>query len=289
VRTTFRGLPTLLIAVEMERIGRRVRRLAVQGDTATMNRLAAQEKGVVISDNIAHLHRMNLGDTVELVSPEGTLRLPVVGVLRDFSNQTGSIFIERSLYQRHWRDDSVDIFRVYLRAGASAGDVRQRIYDRFAGERRLFVLMNQEVKSYIDGITNQWFAMTYIQTVVAVLVAILGIVNTLTVSIADRRRELGVLRAVGGLRTQIRRAVWMEAIAIGSIGLGLGLAVGAVQLYYILEVVRRDFTGMDLGYHFPGGVALLLIPVILGAALVSALLPGEQAVRTSLVEALEYE
>ena len=59
---------------------------------------------------------------------------------------------------------------------------------------------------------------------VAVLVAILGIVNTLTVSITDRRRELGVLRAVGGLRNQIRGTIWMEALAIGIIGLVLGIA-----------------------------------------------------------------
>ena len=70
------------------------------------------------------------------------------------------------------------------------------------------------------------------QIAVAVLVAVLGIVNALTVSITDRRRELGVLRAVGGLRRQIRGTVWMEALGVGVIGLVLGLALGAVQLYY---------------------------------------------------------
>ena len=69
------------------------------------------------------------------------------------------------------------------------------------------------------------------QIAVAVLVAILGIVNTLTVSITDRRRELGVLQAVGGLRSQIRRTIWIEALSIALIGLVLGFALGAVQLY----------------------------------------------------------
>ena len=63
------------------------------------------------------------------------------------------------------------------------------------------------------------------QIAVAVLVAILGIVNTLTVSITDRRRELGVLRAVGGLHGQIRRTIWIEALSVGSFGLVLGLAL----------------------------------------------------------------
>ena len=79
----------------------------------------------------------------------------------------------------------------------------------------------------------------------------LGIVNTLTVSIADRRRELGVLRAVGGLRAQIRRTVWMEAVAIGIIGLVLGIVVGTILLYYELQAIVHDFTGMPLDYQFP--------------------------------------
>jgi len=124
---------------------------------------------------------------------------------------------------------------------------------------------------------------------VAVLVAVLGIVNALTVSIIDRRREIGVLRAVGGMRRQVRHTVWMEAIGIATIGLALGLALGAAQLYYTLEIARRDLIGIDIGYAYPFTMALALLPVILIAAFLAALAPGESAVRGSLVEALEYE
>ena len=121
------------------------------------------------------------------------------------------------------------------------------------------------------------------------LVAILGIVNTLTVSIADRRRELGVLQAVGGLRGQVRRTIWIEALAIGTLGLMLGFLAGAVNLYYILQIVHHDIAGMRLDYRFPVNVTLGLVPTILGAAFIAAIWPAESAVRGSLVEALEYE
>jgi putative ABC transport system permease protein len=121
------------------------------------------------------------------------------------------------------------------------------------------------------------------------LVAILGIVNTLTVSISDRRRELGVLRAVGGLRNQIRGTVWMEAAAIGIIGLALGIATGAITLYYELQAIQYDISGMPFAYQFPWGIVAMLVPVILFAAFGAAILPAESAVRGSLVEALEYE
>ncbi len=107
----------------------------------------------------------------------------------------------------------------------------------------MFVLTNQELKSYILKVTDQWFGLTSVQIAVAVLVAILGIVNTLTVSITDRRRELGVLQAVGGLRGQIRRTIWLEALSVGTLGLALGFALGAINLYYILQIVQQRHRG----------------------------------------------
>src|SRR5208337_5565420 len=101
---------------------------------------------------------------------------------------------------RYWKDYTVNIFRLYLNAGASEAEVKRRILERFSKQRRLFVLTNGDVRQYILRLTDQYFGITYVQIAVAVLVAVLGIVNTLTVSITDRRRELGVLQAVGGLR-----------------------------------------------------------------------------------------
>jgi putative ABC transport system permease protein len=98
-----------------------------------------------------------------------------------------------------------------------------------------------------------------------------------------------VLRAVGALRNQVRHTIWMEALAIGIIGLTLGVAAGAVNLYYQLTISRQSFAGISLDYTFPYGIVAVLIPVILGAAFGSALFPAESAVRSSLVEALEYE
>jgi putative ABC transport system permease protein len=215
--------------------------------------------------------------------------LPVAGIVTDFSDQQGTILMDRAVFERYWHDDSVNVFRVYLAPGAQVPDVKRQILERYAGERQVFVLTNAELKAYILRVTDQWFGLTSVQIAVAVLVAILGIVNTLTVSITDRRRELGVLKAVGGLRGQIRHTIWIEAVSIGTLGLVLGFALGAVNLYYILQVVQRDIAGMRLDYVFPISVAVALVPTILGAAFIAALWPAEAAVRGSLVEALEYE
>jgi putative ABC transport system permease protein len=242
-----------------------------------------------VSENFAILHNYKRGDVVAIPSPDGMLRLPIAAIVRDFSDQQGNILIDLQKYRRHWKDDTVNVFRVYVKRGADVRAVRQQILDRFGHLHRLFVLTNHEVRSYILRLTDQWFGLTYIQIAVAVLVAVLGIVNTLTVSITDRRRELGVLQAVGAFRRQIRRTVWIEALAIGIIGLVLGLLFGAAQLYYSLIATGSGFAGFRLSYEYPVAIALALCPVILAAALLAAIVPGEAAVRGSLVEALEYE
>lgn len=288
-RIPFRGTPVSLISLEVGSLARRAKRRAVQGNLEEGYRLAAAGKGVIISDNLSLMKSVGLGDTIEIPSPSGILRLPVVAVVVDFSDQQGSILMDRSVLLRYWKDDTVNIFRIYLKKGVSEAAVKDRILARFSGQRKLFVFTNGDLRRYILRISDQWFGMTYVQLFVAVLVSILGIINSLTVSITDRRRELGVLQAVGGLRKQIRHTVWMEAVAIGIIGLLLGLALGAVCLFYDIRMVRQDVAGLRLAFTYPWGTALVLVPVILGAAWIAALGPAERAVRGSLVEALEYE
>ena len=288
-RIIFRRTPVMVVAIEVASIAETARRQPVAGDADRMYALTAAGKGLMVSDNLAQLQRLKLGEILEIPAPAGVIRLPIVGIVLDYSDQQGTILMDRTLFKQYWHDDTVNIFRVYLDPGAQVPEVKRRILERFAGERQVFVLTNRELKQYILKITDQWFGLTSVQIAVAVLVAILGIVNTLTVSITDRRRELGVLQAVGGLHGQVRRTIWIEALTIATLGLVLGFAAGAVNLYYILQIVHEDIAGMRLDYAFPTSVTLALVPTILGAAFIAAVWPAESAVRGSLVEALEYE
>lgn len=288
-RVPYRGTPVLLVAADVAKLAETVRRRPVEGDPEDMYRRTAAGEATIVSESFVRLRGLGLGDVIELPAPKGLLRLRIAGIVRDYSDQQGSLLIDRAVYRTWWEDDAVNVIRVYLAPGASAAEVKREILERCGRGRRLFVLANEEVRGYIFRLTDQWFGMTYNQIAVAILVAVLGIVNTLTISITDRRRELGLLLAVGGLRPQVRRTIWMEATAIGWIGLVLGLGLGAITLYYSLEMTRRDLAGLSLDYVFPLSLAGWLAPVVLGAAFLAGLGPAEAAVRSSPAEALEYE
>jgi hypothetical protein len=85
----------MILAIDLAKLARRVKRRMVAGDLETMNRLSEEGKGLIVSENLAGLRKLRLGDTVELPTPSGPLHLPVVGIISDLSNQLGSIFIDR--------------------------------------------------------------------------------------------------------------------------------------------------------------------------------------------------
>jgi putative ABC transport system permease protein len=287
-RVLFRKTPVTVFSVETAKLASTSRRPALAGDPEQMYRLVSEGRGAIISDAFQRLRGVDFAETLELPTPSGLLRLPVVGITRDFSDQQGTVMLDRAVFQRWWQDSGINVIRVFVKPGVSPDAVRRRILERFAGQRRLLVLSYRQVRENILRVTDQWLQMTYSQIAVAIVVAVLGIVNTLIVSITDRRRELGVLQAVGGLRRQVRHTVWMEALAIGVIGLVLGLALGAVNLLYALENALR-MAGLRLDYQYPIELSLLLVPLILAAAWIAALGPARAAVRARLVEALEYE
>jgi putative ABC transport system permease protein len=283
------GGPVQIIAPELLKTQGRSPRRAVAGDIDEMFRLAAAGQGVIASENFATLRRVSRGDTINIPTPGGTLSLPLVGVVREYSDQRGALLVDRTVFTKHWSDDTVDVFRLFLTPNTQWTDVKARILAAFADNRRIFVLSNADIRNYVLGLTDQWFTLSWAQLGIAILVAVLGIVNSLTVSVADRRRELGILRALGAFPNQVRWTIWMEALTVGIVSVVLGLLVGAVILYCQLELGARDFPGLRFDYLYPFTVAATLFPMILLTTLIGALAPAESAVRGSLVEALEYE
>jgi putative ABC transport system permease protein len=287
-RIAFRTAPVMAVAIEMSSVAETDSRDPIEGNREEMYRKASQGQGVLVSDTLAQVQGLRLGDVLDIPAPYGQIRLPIVGIVLDYSDQQGAILMDRTLFVEFWHDDSVNVFRVYATDAGGIADLRQRLLELYSGQRQVFVLTNGDVKSYIAKVTGQWFTLTMVQIGLAVVVAILGIVNTLTVSISDRRRELGVLRAVGGVRNQIRRTIWLEALGISVIGLLLGCAFGGINLYYVLQIVRHGI-GMRLDYHFPLATVLVLVPTIVASGFVASIWPAETAVRASLMEALAYE
>ncbi|MBI3356325.1 MAG: FtsX-like permease family protein, partial [Nitrospirae bacterium] len=164
------------------------------------------------------------------MTPEGAKRFPVVAVFYDYSTDGGKLLMDRRLYQSLWHDELVTVFPVYLSAGADVDQVRQRIAAKLSeangGGLPPLVISNTELRKEILEIFDRTFLLTYVLEAIAVIIAMLGIVNTLVTSVLERRREFATLRAIGGSAGQIRQLVLWEAAYLGIVGIALGLVGG---------------------------------------------------------------
>src|SRR5436853_7438768 len=104
-RVPYRGIPVMVIAIETEKVAQTVHRVPVAGTPDEMNRQTAEGKGLIASDSFATIHGLHMGDIVELPAPEGLLALPIAGIVRDYSDMQGSVFIDRTVYTRWWNDE----------------------------------------------------------------------------------------------------------------------------------------------------------------------------------------
>ena len=118
--------------------------------------------------------------------------------------------------------------------------------------------MLTNVRKYVLQITDQWLAMTYNQMFVAVLVAILGIVNTLPFPSRTARERIAA--GCGRIALADSPNGMGGSLSIATVGLVLGIALGAVNLYYTLGMVKRDVGGLDLDYIFPVQLMLMMSP-----------------------------
>jgi len=134
-RVPCHGAPVLVVAAEVSKLAQTVYRRPLAGRREEMGRRTAAGEAVIISDNLAGLRGLRVDDLVELSTPKGLLRLPIAGIVRDYSDQLGTVLLDRSVYQRWWGDDSLNVIRVYLTPGASAAQVKEEILRRSAGRR----------------------------------------------------------------------------------------------------------------------------------------------------------
>jgi putative ABC transport system permease protein len=259
-------------------------------DLELYRQLAREPAAALVSENFAVLHGVHAGDSLTLPGADGPVTLRVLGTVTDFSCPRGTVYVDRARHQRAFNAHLVDAFAVYLPAGAEAEASRLRVQQApWAAGQLLWVMSRGELRSHFLGMVERLYGLAYSQEVVVGLVAILGVVAALLISILQRRRELALLRAVGATRGQILRSVLAEALLMGILGTGLGLLAGLPLEWYTLRVVLVAETGFRFSVLVPWTALGAVTCVVLASAAVAGVGPALHAVKDGVAEALAYE
>lgn len=241
-----------------------------------------------IGEGWADEQELETGDPIVLEGPAKTRRTEVAGIVEStlFAGQV--VGMSRKTMRQVYGVRSVSEIALKAR-DADAREAMtakvERIVER--DHPNLTVLSNEELKEDIESQLSQTFGFFNAIVGVAIFASLFGIINTLSMSVYERTREIGVLRALGSSRRHVRRQVAFEAMVIGLIGALLGVAVGAGLGWALLKGLGAGIPGVTYEPPWLTMAVVGVSGVVLGR--LAAVIPARRAARLNVVDALSYE
>jgi len=258
----------------------------VDGSDALLKDLSPRD--ALVESQWAENNGFSVGDTVTLTTPTGTQHtFRVAGTVRD---QVGLVLDSVALPLQTLRSDfdarSDVIALLDYASGADPAATRQRIDEVLTKSFPNVESRSQtQLKADQEEQINQLLVLIYALLALSIIVSLFGIVNTLVLTIHERTREIGMLRAIGTSKRQVRRMIRYESLITALIGAIIGAILGLLIAIVAVEALK------DKGFVLSIPVFLLIAVLVLAglAGILAAVLPARRAARVNVIEALQYE
>lgn len=244
---------------------------------------------VLVSENfVAHFGKRR-GDHLTLDTPSGPVDFVIGGVILEFASPEGTLYVSRDVYRRLWRDEAVTMFYAFVTPGEEPARVRDRI-DAALGQRRgVITAITSEARTMTARVLDDAFAYTRAIEVSALVVGLFGLLGTMLVTLLERRRELGVLRAIGASRAQIGAMVVFEIAMVGAAASVTALVLGT----YLARVWLAGAVAHDVGWPITVEIPAVATALTLASGVLVGIVVGavgaSRASRVPLREALAHE
>jgi putative ABC transport system permease protein len=257
----------------------------VEGGPETLRNLSDGE--ALVEDSFASSHDLEVGDEFRLLSQAGERpRFRLAGTYKTKAGLVGSVVVTPAVIARAFNQAQDTIDFVKTEAGVGAGEVQQRLEKLLERDFPTAEALNQtELKENQEKQINTLLNLIYALLILAVVISLFGIANTLALSIHERRRELGMLRAIGMSRRQVRTMIRYEAVITALIGAILGMILGLVFAALIAQPLKDE--GFVLSYPVGSLVVLMILAGIAGV--LAAIVPARRASRLDVLQSLQYE
>jgi putative ABC transport system permease protein len=240
----------------------------------------------VVGAPLAEKLGIGVGDEIVLETRSGPQRLRIAGTANEHTLNSMALHLEWDTAKRLFGMEGVHFFDITAQEGKT--DVVAERLKTFCNERHLILQSRAELRRYIDQAVTRIVGLVWALLGLVFLVASFAVVNTLTMNVLEQTRELGILRAMGLQRRQLRRLVLADALMIAVVSLVPGTVIGLV-LAYLLNLVSHDLLGQAVAFRINAGLIGGCLGVATVITVIAALVPAERAARLRIVQALQYE
>jgi putative ABC transport system permease protein len=247
-----------------------------------------EEGGALIGKQLAESRKLRVGEKVELPSPKGPKRYRVAGIVdNDVVGGGSGIYLSKGTLARDFNETEGEFLAIKAEPGTERSVLTREVEGVLEDYPQFTLYSNAEWKAQIESDFNRQYVFFYAIMGVSVAVSAFGVVNTLSMSVFERTREIGILRAVGTTRLQIGRLIIDEGVVISLIGCLVGVALGSLLGY--LFVRGSGAGGFEVDFFYPKVPALAALFSGLFIGVFAGLLPARTAARKDVIEAVQYE
>ena len=283
------GFPAFLAAGEFATVASHSNLLFMNGRRTpeVAERLIGADR-VVVSEPFAVRHGVAAGDRIMLPTPAGMEPFDVEAVFYDYSSEGGLVVMDRGTYLSKFEDPDISNVALYLKPDADPMATRAEIAAALP-DTQLRIATNGELRRQVLRVFDQTFEITYALEVIAMVVAVLGIANTLAALIIERRPEIAMLRFIGAARSQIRRVVVLESALIGVLGAAIGLVLGILLSLLLIYVINFQSFGWTIQFTTPLGFLAQSLAFVLAATVAAGFYPASLALKMDPIKGIRAE
>ena len=275
---TFRGQPIVLNTRW---------RLAGHAALPQYRFLAGGPGPVLVSEPFARRFHLGPGSRFRLDAPRGGLSLVISGVFYDYTTDRGMVTLDRATFERGFGAPLATEIGLDADPGVDAARLRRGFVVRAGGARGLSINENAGLRAQAMRVFDQTFRITYALEIITLLVAILGVGNTLLAVVLERAPEFAVLRFLGATRLQIRRLLLAEAGVVATLALAIGWGMGLVLAVILARVINVQSFGWSIQFHFPWTFLAAASAAVWVATLLAGWLPARAAQSQAAPASLE--
>jgi putative ABC transport system permease protein len=243
--------------------------------------------GGFVDDKYAKKHHLHIGSPITLETPTSKfLPLRVKGIFKQ--PKGGSPFapltISNALFDANYVNPQNEMAFINVHGGVSDANTKllEQATNGFADAK---IQTQSEFKKNFEKPLNSIISLLYVLLALSIIVSLFGIINTLVLTVFERTREIGMLRAVGMTQRQTRRMIRYESIVTSLIGAALGIVVGFFLALLVTHALSDE--GIVFAVPYLSIVYFVIAAIIVG--ILAAILPARRAARLNVLEALQYE
>jgi putative ABC transport system permease protein len=255
-----------------------------QGTNAALSQLG--DRDVIVNQDFANGHNVGVGDQLAFITPRGKRVSYRVSAVYDANvMMLGQVAVTDQSMVRDWESKDLFFALVVSDPGTNADALKRAEEKALKGFPTAKPQTIQDFKDTQYSDVNTTVAIVYLLLALSVIVALLGVINTLALSVHERTRELGMLRAVGMSRTQVRQMIRGESVITAGIGAILGIVLGTVFAFLVSRPLAHN------GFVFTIPIVVLIAVFILAAlaGVAAAIAPARRAAKVDILRAVTTE